>query len=276
LVIVILLAAFVSTERFFSPSFKQCIASHQGQESGGTSKENPSGFASAVSVHIECTGDFVDKNNGAITALATIIIAAFTATLWRATTAQGKLAREAFIADKRAFVFAAGIAPLYEPDPATGHFNWRIGVSWQNSGDTATRRLRFYVDGLLTNAPITPTYDLNYIDPKVPPGPGMLGPKTPGTAGQAPHMPHQAALTPQDLIDIQGGKKFFYLWGWARYFDTLPGTEEHVSRFCWLIRVSGDPLRFDPAVDQGSVRFFNSYEARGNCADDECKLQGLG
>jgi hypothetical protein len=275
LALAILLGLFISCERFFSPSFKECIAKHQAYNASDTAKENPSGFLGSISAYVECTGDFVDKNNGSITALATIIIAAFTATLWRATTAQGKLAREAFIADKRAFVFASGTAPFYEPDATTGHFNWRIGVAWQNSGDTPTKQLRFYVDGFLTNIPITPTHDFNYIDSRAPPGPGMLGPKAPGVAGQAPHMPHQAALTPQDILDIQNGRKFFYLWGWARYFDTLPNTKEHITRFCWLIRVVGDPLLFNPAIDPHSLRFFNSYEGRGNCADEECISQGL-
>jgi hypothetical protein len=48
-----------------------------------------------------------------------MVIAAFTFTLWRATTAQFELARDAFIADKRAFVFASGIQAVYERDAAT-------------------------------------------------------------------------------------------------------------------------------------------------------------
>jgi hypothetical protein len=39
---------------------------------------------------------------------------------------------------------------------------------------------------------------------------------------------------------------------------------------------TGNPLLFNPLVDPNSVRFFNLYEARGNCADEECILQGLG
>jgi hypothetical protein len=73
LVFLIILGAFVFCERFFSPSFKQCVADHQSQESSGYPKENPSGFLSPISTYVECTGDFIEKNNGAITALATII-----------------------------------------------------------------------------------------------------------------------------------------------------------------------------------------------------------
>jgi len=273
--IFVLVAAFVFVERSFSPTFKQCVATQEANESGNSPKENQSVFGATVDSYVRCTGDFVNDSGSAITAIATVIIAAFTFTLWIATKTQSELSREAFIADKRAFVFAGGIAPFYEPDVATGHFNWRIGVTWKNSGDTPTRNLRLYVDGFLSNVPISPTFDFSQASAAVPPGPGMLGPKMDGVAGQAPHMPGRG-LTPQDVLDMQTGSKFFYVWGWARYWDVLPNTPEHLTRFCWQITAAGNPFTFNPIVDPNSVRFFNIYQPRGNCADDECKLQGLG
>jgi hypothetical protein len=264
---IVFVAAFVFIERSFSPTFQQCVASPEGN--------NPSLFGVTIDQYVRCTGGFVKTYEAAISALAAVIIAAFTGTLWVATSRQAALTREAFIADKRAFVFASGIQSFYEPDPS-GHFNWRIAPVWQNSGDTPTRRLRIYTDGFFSNAPISPTFDFNYIDPKSPAGTGLLGPKMPCIGGQAPHSPHQAALTPQDILDIQNGKKFFYLWDWVRYYDTLPNTSEHITRFCWRILSTGNPLTFNPLVDPNSVRFFNLYDARGNCADEECVLQGLG
>jgi hypothetical protein len=271
LTFVILLGLFVSGARLLASGFKQCVAHHQTQDASSTTDENPSTF----SVYVECTGDFIDKNNGSITALATIIIAAFTATLWRATTKQSDQMREAFIADKRAFVFAAGVHGYHETDVATGAFNWRLGPVWQNSGETATSQLRLYADGFLSNIPISDTFDFDAISPNNPPGPGMLGPRTSCPAGQVPHIP-MPALTPQDILDIQNGKKYFYLWGWAKYRDTVPGAAEHISRFCWRILCTGNPLTFDPAVNPNTVSFLNIHEKQGNCADDECQLQGLG
>jgi hypothetical protein len=229
---IILVVVFVFLESTFSSTFQQCIAAHE----AGTANDHPSVFGITVDAYFRCTGSFVKSYEAAIGALGTIIIAAFTATLWIATSRQAELTREAFIADKRAFVFASGISPFYEPDPATSHFNWRIAPTWQNSGDTPTRALRIYTDCVFSNAPIPPTFDFNYVDPNSRPGMGnMLGPKMVSIGGQAPHLPHQTALTPQDILDIQNGRKFFYLWGWARYFDTLPGTREHSAesrRFC--------------------------------------------
>jgi len=194
-------------------------------------EKQPSGYGTILTSYVDCSGQFIDRHGVGITALATIIIAAFTCTLWIATGQQAQFAKDAFIADKRAFVFASGIQPLYEPNVVTGHFDWRIGPIWHNSGDTPTRGLRIYTDGFLSNIPISPTFDFNQINPNVPPGSGMLGPKMSSGGGQAPHMPG-AALTPQDILDIQAGTKFFYLWGWARYSDTLPEAPQRITRYC--------------------------------------------
>lgn len=275
---IVLLAILFIGEKYLSSIFQECVEQNEKTNKNATSENDQAAYQTilvAVRANTRCSGEFIEAHNGAITALATIIIAAFTGTLWAATNSQAKLTREAFVADKRAFVFASGIQPLYEPNPTTGHFNWRISTVWQNSGDTPTQGLRLYSDGLLSNVPIPPTFDFNFIDPIAPPGAGMLGPKMISPAGQAPHMPHHPALTPHDILDIQNGRRYFYLWGWARYCDTLSSTE-HITRFCWRIVSTGNPLLFNPLVDPNSVRFFNSYEARGNCADDECRLQGLG
>jgi hypothetical protein len=220
--------------------------------------------------------DFLDEYNGAITAAATVFIGVFTAVLARVTGRQARLTKEAFIADKRAFVFASGVTAFYEPDVITGQFNWRLAPVWQNSGDTPTQNSQLYTDCFFSNALIPTNFDFNYIDPQQGPGPGMLGPKMSSIGGQSPHIPHQAALTPQDILDIQSGRKFFYLWGWARYSDSMPKTPQRITRFCWRIMATGNPQAFDPLVDPMGVRFVNFHERRGNCADEECRRQGLG
>jgi hypothetical protein len=66
LALAILLGIFISCERLFSPSFKECIAKHEKYNETDSAKENPSGFFGSVSAYAECTGDFIDKNNGSI------------------------------------------------------------------------------------------------------------------------------------------------------------------------------------------------------------------
>ncbi|PNE12175.1 MAG: hypothetical protein CR217_05030 [Beijerinckiaceae bacterium] len=96
----------------------------------------------------------------------------------------------------------------------------------------------------------------------------MLGPKAISMGGAAPLIP-AAPITPQDIIDTQNGTKFIYLWGWTKYFDVFPRTAEHITRFCWLILTTGNPMTFNPA-QPGSLTFHNLHHVEGNCADDEC------
>ena len=94
------------------------------------------------------------------------------------------------------------------------------------------------------------------------------------SGGQAPGA-GRAAVSPQDILDMQSGKKMFYLFGWAKYFDVFEGSPAHVTRFCWHITCVGDPLHFIPdSKDPGEMLRFNFlYNETGNCADEECSEQ---
>src|ERR1700682_1796652 len=103
--LILLTVAFVGFERAFSPIFQICVTQNQNTDANKTAKENPTALSTAIQTYVRCTGEFVDAHSPAITAVATIIIAAFTGTLWVATSRQAQLTGEALIADKRAFVF---------------------------------------------------------------------------------------------------------------------------------------------------------------------------
>jgi hypothetical protein len=172
--------------------------------------------------------DFDKWSSEGITAVATAVIAIFTVVLVRVTNRQAKLTKEALIADKQAFVFASGIFGFWEPNKATGNYDWRIRPIWQNAGDTPTRKMRLYVDCELRNAPLPSGFSFTQIT--TPPGTGLLGPKSTSMGGAAPLAP-RAAITPQDILDVQNGTKFLYLWGWAKYFDVFPGTLSTLPAF---------------------------------------------
>jgi len=107
-------------------------------------------------------------------------------------------------------------------------------------------------------------YDTAYI------GTGIIGPKFHIMGSQAPVLP-EAAISPQDILDVQAGRKHLYLWGWAKYFDVFPGTREHITRFCWIVTPIGDPLAYDQNLKQGDTKLlvFNFiHNAEGNYADD--------
>jgi hypothetical protein len=74
---------FVLAERAFSPVFQSCINQDKNTNTEATTGNNPS--FGTVSVYVGCSGEFIERHDGAITAISTIIIAAFTGTLWMAT-----------------------------------------------------------------------------------------------------------------------------------------------------------------------------------------------
>jgi hypothetical protein len=274
--IIVLLVAFYFAERSFSPAFQTCVEKHQAADSSRIAEDDITGrWISLVEHSIRCSGEFVEANSAAITALAAILVAAFTASLWIATGRQAKLTRQAVMAGKRAFVFPTGVVALPESNAQTGGFHWRLVPAWENSGETPTRNLRIYADCILTNVPLPESFSFTQIDPEEPPAMAMLGPRATSKGGIAPHAA-APALTPQDILDIQSGQRFLYLWGWARYSDLLPNTPERITRFCWQIIADGNPLTFNPLMDPQGLRWSNIHQRRGNCADDECRWQGLG
>lgn len=262
----IFLAALVITERTFSPTFQQCVGAKEQNKETGVDKEQHSASGPTIYNYVRCTGEFLDASEGTITALATIIIAAFTCTLWIATSNQGQLTREALVADKRAFVFATGFTPYWEKD-SSGRYNWRFRPVWRNSGDTPTRRLTQHTACELRNTPLPDDFNFNY--PTKNSGVGLLGPRYENMGGIAPPSP-SVGITSQDILDVQEGRKFLYLMGWARYFDVFPDTPEHITRFCWIILPSGDPFTFVPNDAEHALIFPYAHFGTGNCADDEC------
>ena len=266
--VIILLAVSLVGERSFSPTFQRCISGDNSSRSDNPTNESPSDLNAQVSVYAQCSGRFLDLHGAGLTAIATIVIAAFTGTLWVATSRQAQLTREALIADKRAFVFPVDIVPQYDAlDPVTGEHNWRFRPAWRNSGDTPSKNLALYVDCELRNTPLPIGH--NFIETRQP-GNGLLPPNSTMNGGAAPF---GNAITPQDILDVQANRKFLYLWGWARYYDVFPETPQHVTRFCWQIFSIGNPHAFVPGQNPsqpGSLIFTYIHFLQGNCADDEC------
>jgi hypothetical protein len=265
------MAIFLVVERTSSPFFQSCINDQQNAKSNSATKEQPASYGTILTSYVNCSGRFIEGHSVGITALATIIIAAFTCTLWIATSQQAQLTREALVADKRAFVFPTGFRQYWELDQTSGHYNWRFRPVWRNNGDTPTKRMRLHVACELRNTPLPQNFDFNYVTTNI--GTGLLGPKYENEGGLAPMPPHQPAITAQDIIDVQNGRKFLYLMGWTRYFDVFPKTPERITRFCWIVIPNGNPLAFIPNSPEGSphaLTFGYLHFPRGNCADEEC------
>jgi hypothetical protein len=264
--VVLALLLFLALERGFSPSFKACI-NHEGQK---TAEVPDSGLSAMVDSYVHCSWAAINDNQGGITALATLAIAAFTATLWFATNQQAELTKEAFIADKRAFVFATGFTSIWEEDKATSLYNWRFKPTLRNSGETPTKTLQMYVACEVRNTSLPPGYAFTPQEQYI--ASGMMPPKFDLQGGQAPQFPG-AAVTPQDIVDAQAGRKFIYLWGWIKYRDVFPKTPQHTTRYCWAILPTGDPMTFVPNTPgqppaPGTLSFHSIHLPDGNSIDD--------
>jgi hypothetical protein len=215
---------------------------------------------------------FANSNSAGITAVATVVIAAFTITLWVATSRQAELTREALIANKRAFVYAVNIFQAFDHDKTTGLYNWRFRPVLRNSGDTPTKNMTMFVTCEVRNSLIPIGYPFTHNLQQV--AHGTIAPKIDLYGGIAP-LPPAAAITPQDIIDAQAERKFIYVWGWVKYHDVFPKTPQHITRYCWLIDPIGDPLTFVPnTVGQpptlGTLAFTTIHHTEGNCIDEEC------
>jgi hypothetical protein len=175
-----------------------------------------------------------------VLAVATIGLGIFNGLLWGETRRGGQLAREAMITDKRAFVFASNLTPVYERGE-DGQFNWRFIVHWQNSGDTPTKNLRAYAQCDCPNNAMPANFDFSY--EAIAPGRGFIGPKSTQFHTPVPWM-MAAAISPQDIADAMSGKKFIYVWGSVRYSDVFERTDERLTRVAWQILPSGNPFTF--------------------------------
>src|SRR5579883_3362954 len=90
----------------FLPSYRKCIGNDAQHESPDKTADLDETLPGGSRIYVLppfllCEGRFADENGAVITALATIAIAAFTATLWITTGRQVRLAREEFLATHR-------------------------------------------------------------------------------------------------------------------------------------------------------------------------------
>ncbi len=103
--IVLGLALFVLAEHSLSPVFQKCVDEYESEEIAKSPNYKPAAFGSVViGANVRCGGEFADRHGGGITALATLMIAAFTLTLWLTTSAQVQIAKNALELLERAYL----------------------------------------------------------------------------------------------------------------------------------------------------------------------------
>jgi hypothetical protein len=189
----------------------------------------------------------------------------------------GGIAEQSMIASQRAFVFAKGFSQYWEEssEPSQeGQYCWRFRPQWENSGSTPTRDLALYTNCSLRDTPLPRGFAFHAATPSEDEiGRGLIPPKSMLEGGIGPRLP-EPPVTPADIIAIQNGKKYLYLWGFALYRDVFSGDKAHITRFCWGITITGNPTLYAPLSERGrpgSLLFGNLHHIEGNCADDECR-----
>jgi hypothetical protein len=147
--VVLCVTAFFLAEQYLSPSFQTCLSQYL---------TNREGISATAAGYAYCSGNFISDKGTGITAFATLIMAAFTGTLWAATNRQALLTKEALIANNRAFVFAPSFSQFWEHDQKTDQYNWRLRPLLRNSGNTPTRNMTMFVECEIRNTPLPVGY----------------------------------------------------------------------------------------------------------------------
>jgi hypothetical protein len=164
-----------------------------------------------------------------------------TTTAAEATKNAAETSREALIKSQRAFIRSIGFPWLWRPDfSRPGKYFYDITPIIENAGATPTVDMTIIVDSILRDAPIPDGFDFPYRDR---PGITLIGPRqTIGT--------NNTIILDEDLLAVQNGEKFFYLYGTITYRDVFNGTPVHNTEYCTQItRVLGNPLDpSDPAI----------------------------
>lgn len=188
----------------------------------------------------------------------------------RDTKRSADIASESLVVGNAAFVFVIEIINNWQTainDPEGNIETFMFRPIWKNSGNTQTRDMVTMVAAELRDSPLPANFDLTASPSR--PVPALVGPQSTILGGSF------RTFTVAEMEDVAAGRKFLYLWGWARYRDIFPDTPEHITRYCTQVLASGN-LRSRPVPEKPSYWFQFLVHARGNCADGECVLQGLG
>jgi hypothetical protein len=139
--------------REYSSTFQQCMSQQRTPESRQQKEESSARIFIARAFAFECTGEFLNANGNAITAVETGLIAFFTFTLWGATRAQRAHDREV----NRAYVSGGG--PL-----VASNLNM-LAFTVDNYGKTPAIMLEYAVEFCPLNAipPVPVYYRRNYL-----------------------------------------------------------------------------------------------------------------
>jgi hypothetical protein len=242
----IFLAVFLWVENSFATSFGECVSQsprNQGPEGSEDYSLIVSGFIKAQAV---CSLRLIDAHNGFFAAIAAFIIAGFTYTLWRATTEQAHLTREALETTERAFVFLDGfnvelttaadskvveleyLPERYRSDPDLYITRFAVQPRWKNGGNTPTKRMTIQINWRGPPLPLPPDYE--YRDGKQP---FFLAPRA-IEPSDVIEIPSAMSLVDNEMHPVRAVAPIILIWGRADYEDVFGKT--HFVQWCHRLR----------------------------------------
>lgn len=145
-----------------------------------------------------------------------------------------EISERALIVTQRAYVRVINYPWVWRSDTdRAGKYFYDITPTVENFGNTPTVNAKINVNSALRDLPLPEGFDFSYQGDA---GDTLVGPKQ--TIGAS-----RAVILDDDLLAIQEGKKFLYIWGTITYRDVFENTPVRTTEFCTeIIRVLGDPL----------------------------------
>jgi hypothetical protein len=177
-------------------------------------------------------------------------------TLAAASERTAKVVEDSLFKLQRASIFMPDMNTNWHPDTGrTGKFWWHFRPVFQNSGNTQTRDMVTNVVFELRDTPIPDGYSF---PPDAVNQPAIVPPHWP-IYGRSQN------LTDDQLIEVQKGTKFYYIYGTVTYRDIFDGTPVHTTKFCRQVtNILGDLTRPDKEVTE---MFFSIVFPEQNTAD---------
>jgi hypothetical protein len=191
-------------------------------------------------------GQFIDTNKDDIAALSAVAVALFTFTLWLSTHRlwrAGERQLDAAILAQRAWIqitpyWATDVPPAayaYGTVPPPPQF--RFGSKLDNVGNMPASNLKNTINYILTKSELPDDFAFPYDGAPLPEA-GVLGTKQ---FLMGPHIPRDRYITADEIRDMQAEALRLYLYGWVTYSDGFATTPRRTNRFCYSVRVTGNP-----------------------------------
>ena len=255
-VLISALATILLVTFFGSESFQKCICGDQRYRSANALISNQSIFT--IQLVVRCTGIALEEHNAAITAIASLVIAVFTATLWHATKSMLKASADQSVAMERSIRQSARAATAMEE--VAKYFSENVTILrertakqmrsylsvivFEGSYQERQRNIRFEARPLILNTGQTPAHKVGFrakaaILPTQLPN-DFAFPLPDEIVGAATLGPHQnfimnaAVAEFCDDADVGaikvGSERILYIWGIVTYKDIFG--DEQFTKFC--------------------------------------------